>query len=114
MTQLPDLQKRKLLSALCHCSTLLSWAIFPFAVPIIVLCVCDDEIVQENAKEAINYYISFLVYYAVCFLLMFVAIGFPLLVLTIVADYVLPIIAIVHCLTNLSKSYRYPFIFRLM
>lgn len=114
MTDLPDLQKRKLLSALCHCSTLLSWAIVPFAVPIIVLCVSDDEITQQNAKEAINYYISFLLYYGICFLLMFLIIGFPLLVLTIVADYVLPIMAIVHCLTNLSKAYRYPFIFRLV
>ncbi|TAG95268.1 MAG: DUF4870 domain-containing protein [Oscillatoriales cyanobacterium] len=114
MTELPDLQKRKLLSALCHLSTLLSWAIVPFAVPIIVLCVSDDEIIQQNAKEAINYYVSFILYYSICFLLLFVVIGFPLLILVIIADYVLPIMAIVHCLTNLSKPYHYPFIFRVV
>ena len=114
MDELPDLQKRKLLSALCHVSTFLSWFIIPVAVPIVVLCVSDDPIVRENAKEAVNYYISFILYYAIGALLLLALIGIPLLVLTAVADYVLPIMAIVHCLTNLSKPYRYPFIFRLV
>ncbi|NJM60512.1 MAG: DUF4870 domain-containing protein [Oscillatoriales cyanobacterium RU_3_3] len=114
MDELPDLQKRKLLSALCHVSTFLSWFVIPVAVPIVVLCVSDDPVVQENAKEAINYYISFVLFYVISGVLVFGLIGIPLLVLTIVADYVLPIMAIVHCLTNLSKPYHYPFIFRLV
>ncbi len=114
MTQTSDLQQRKFLSAFCHISTFLSWLVVPFAIPLIVLFVTDDEIVQQNAKEAINYYISFLVYYAVCGLLIFVVIGIPLIILVAIADYVLPIMATVHCLTNLRKAYHYPFIFRLI
>ena len=113
----PDIQKRKLLSTLCHVSTFSSWLIVPLVIPIIVICISEDEITIENAKEAINFHISFAIYYASLILSFFLIIGFvliPVLVLVIIADYVLPIIAIVNCVTRLDKPYRYPFIFRLV
>ena len=134
MIQSPDLKKRKLYSTLCHVSTFLSWFILLLIIPIVILCISDDEIVQENANEAINFYISFIIYYVIALILCFglplllliganyvlpsfatasfAFIGIPLLVLLIVADYMLPFLAIIHCLTHLNRAYRYPFIWR--
>ncbi|MEO1149109.1 MAG: DUF4870 domain-containing protein, partial [Cyanobacteria bacterium J06638_22] len=104
-------------STLCHLSTFLNWLIIPLIIPIIVICISEDEITIENAKEAINFHISFVLYYVFIILSFFLIIGFlllPVLILLIIADYILPIIAIVNCTTRLNKPYRYPFIFRLV
>ncbi|MBE7384021.1 MAG: DUF4870 domain-containing protein [Leptolyngbya sp. SIO1E4] len=117
MTQFSNLQKRKLLSTLCHLSTFLNWFIIPLIVPIIVLCISDDEITQKNATEAINFYISFIFYYTLFLISIFSLIGLvflPFVIPLIIADYLLPIIAIVHCSTHLNKAYRYPFIIRIV
>jgi uncharacterized Tic20 family protein len=106
------LTKRKLLSALCHGATFLSFSFAGILVPIVVLLFTNDGIVQENAKEAINYHISFFIYYVIFILLAFLIIGIPFLILLIALDFCLSIIAIVHCLTNTHSPYRYPMISR--
>jgi uncharacterized protein len=110
--ELDDLQTRKLLSALCHVSTFMTWFLAPIVIPIVILCVSTDSVVQANAKEAINYYISFLIYYTIAIVLCFVLIGFILLIPLVIVDFILPIIAIIKTLENPDRVYRYSFIFR--
>jgi uncharacterized protein len=110
--ELNDLQTRKLLSALCHVSTFLTWFVAPFVIPIVILCVSNDSVVQANAKEAINYYISFLIYYTIAIILCFVLIGFVLLIPILIMDFIFPIIAIIKTLENPDRVYRYPSIIR--
>lgn len=109
-----DLEQRKLLSVLCHGAIFLSSLIVSIAIPIVVLVVSSDPVVQANAKESINFHINLYIYFAIFFLLSFVLIGLPFLVLVFVISWVMPILAMVQVATNPDKLYRYPFIFRLV
>jgi uncharacterized Tic20 family protein len=114
MEQVYDTDKRKLLSALSHGSVFLSSLIFPALVPIAILLVSDDPVVKQNAKESLNFDINVWLYGIVFGLLTWVLIGFPLLVLLFVFHWVMPALAVMHCLRTPDQAYRYPFIFRLL
>jgi uncharacterized Tic20 family protein len=107
-------QRRKLLSALCHGSIFFSSLIISIGIPIAILVISDDPVIKDNAKESINFHFNLFIYAAIFALLIFVVIGIPLLMLLGIASFVLPIIAIVHAVSNPDKPYRYPFIFRLV
>jgi uncharacterized Tic20 family protein len=107
-------QRRKLLSALSHGAIFFSSTVISIGIPIAVLFVSDDPVIKENAKESINFHFNLYIYAAIFFLLIFVAIGFPLLILLGIASFVLPIIAIVHSVSDPNQAYRYPFIYRLL
>jgi len=109
-----DPDKRKLLSALCHGAIFFSPLIISIGVPIAVLLVSDDPVVKENAKESINFHINLYIYGAIFGILAFVIIGIPLLIVLGLAAFIMPVVAIVHTVTNTEKPYRYPFIFRLL
>jgi uncharacterized protein len=109
-----DLEKRKLFSVLCHGSIFLSSTFFSIGVPIVLLIISNDPIVQENAKEAINFHINLFIYAILFVILIFALIGIPLLVALFVISLVMPIIAIVQVATNPRKPYRYPLIWRLV
>ena len=109
----PDLGRRKLLSALSHGAIFFSSLVVSIAVPIVILLVSTDPIVQANARESLNFHINTYLYAALFGLLIFVLIGFPLLVLLGIATFVLPLIAIVKVLSNPNQAYRYPFLWRL-
>lgn len=105
-----DLTKRKLLSALCHGSIFFSALIVAIGIPIVILFVTDDPVVQANAKEALNFHINMWIYGVISWILTFVLIGFVLLGILAIAMIVMPIFAIVQVLSNPSKPYRYPLI----
>ncbi len=107
-------QRRKLLSALAHGAIFFSYTFIAIGIPIAILVISDDQVVKDNAKESINFHFNLYIYAAIFFLLIFVAIGIPLLMLLGVASFVLPIIAIVHSVSDPNKPYRYPFIYRLL
>jgi uncharacterized protein len=109
-----DLEKRKLFSVLCHGSIFLSSTFFSIGVPIVVLMISSDPIVQENAKEAINFHINLFIYAILFVILIFVMIGIPLLGALFVVSLIMPIVAIVQVATNPQKPYRYPLIWRLV
>jgi uncharacterized Tic20 family protein len=106
-----DLTKRKLLSALCHGSVFFSVSIVSVGIPIAILFIADDPVVQANAKEALNFHFNMWIYGAISWLLTFVLIGFVFLAILAIAMIVMPIIAMIQVLSNPSKPYRYPFIF---
>ena len=68
--------------------------------------------VDDQGKEALNFQISVALAAVVCFILMVVVIGFPLLMLLGLAALVLTIIAGIKA--NEGQNYRYPFSWRLV
>lgn len=109
-----DFSQRKLLSAACHGAIFFSSTVISIGIPIAILLVSDDPVVKENAKESINFHINLFLYAIVFIILIFVAIGIPLLILLGIASILLPIIAIVRVATEPQTPYRYPFILRLL
>lgn len=109
-----DLDKRKVLSALCHGAIFFSSTIVSVGIPIAILFVTEDSIVKANAKESLNFHINLYIYAIVCFFLIAVIIGIPLLILLGVISWIMPILAIVKVLGDPDTPYRYPFIFRLL
>jgi hypothetical protein len=112
-----DLGKRKLLSALCHGSIFFSALFLSIGVPIVILFLSDDKIVQDNAKEALNFHLNVWFYGIVYVVLTFILIGYlllPLVPIFLLITWILPIIAIVKVLSNPDMVFRYPFIFRVL
>jgi len=108
----------------CHASAFAGF-FFPGAGhivgPLIVWLLKRDEFpdVDEHGKESLNFQISMFIYTAalgvVCFILMFVVIGFlllPLFGVLLVLDVVLVIVASVKA--NEGQLYRYPLTIRLL
>ena len=109
---------------LCHASALLGF-FAPVAGhvlgPLIVWLVKRDESAEIDAhgKESLNFQISMFIYTSVlsvvCFILMFVLIGFlllPLFAIIFLADIVLVIIASLKA--SEGTLYRYPLTIRLI
>lgn len=109
-----DTDKRKILSALCHGSIFFSLAFVSVGIPIAVLFVSDDPVVKDNAKEALNFHFNVWIYGIIFGVLTIVLIGFLLLGILQIVNFVLPILAILQCLSNPEQPYRYPFIFRFL
>ncbi len=109
-----DVDKRKILSALSHGSIFFSLLGVSIGIPIAVLFVSDDPVVKENAKEALNFHFNVWLYGIIFGVLTIVIIGFFLLGILQIINFVLPILAILQALGEPDKPYRYPFIFRLL
>ncbi|MEQ7919055.1 DUF4870 domain-containing protein [Xanthomonas sp. WHRI 1810A] len=101
---------------LCHFAAFFG-LIFPFGNllgPLIVwqLKKETDAFIDAQGKEALNFQITVSIAAMICFLLMIVVIGFPLLMLVGVGALVLTIIAGIKA--NDGLAYRYPFTWRLV
>ena len=111
----PD-QNARQWAMFCHFAAFLG-LVFPFGNLIGPLIVWQlkkdmDPFVDAQGKEALNFQISVALASALCFLLMLVVIGFPLLVLVGLVALVLTIIAGIKA--NEGQNYRYPFALRLL
>ncbi|PZP21142.1 DUF4870 domain-containing protein [Pseudomonas kuykendallii] len=71
-----------------------------------------DPFVDAQGKEALNFQISVAIAVMVCFMLMLLVIGFPLLALVSIGALVLSIIGGLKA--NEGVAYRYPFTWRLV
>ncbi len=130
MTQLSSTPESRMWAALAHISALCGLVV-PFGCvigPLVIWLAKRDELpfVDDQAKEALNFNISTLIYgtvigalMAVSLVLTVVLIGFPLLVMLIlaaialvVAWLVLTIVATVRA--NEGVVYRYPLTLRLV
>jgi uncharacterized Tic20 family protein len=111
-------------TVLCHASALAGFFV-PAAGhilgPLLVWLLKRDESseIDKHGKESLNFQISMFIYTAalsvVCFILIFVLIGFlliPLLAILYVADIVLVIIASLKA--SEGQFYRYPLTIRLI
>ena len=109
-----DTDKRKLLSALSHGSIFFSLLGISVGIPIAILLVSDDPVVKDNAKESLNFHLNVWLYGIIFGILTWVLIGFLLLGILQIVNLVMPVLAIIHCLSNTDQPYRYPFIFRIL
>ena len=113
----PELsQEARQWAMFCHYAAFFG-LIFPFGNligPLIVWQIKKDlhPFVDDQGKEALNFQISVVLASLLCFLLMVVVIGFPMLALVSVVAIVLTVIAGIKA--NEGQSYRYPFSWRLV
>ncbi len=82
--------------------------------PIIIWAIKKDEseFIDYHGKEAINFQITLYIAAFVSFLLVFVLIGIPLLLLIFLAQFVLPIMAAIGA--SRGERFRYPLTLRLL
>ncbi|HLN32318.1 MAG TPA: DUF4870 domain-containing protein [Gemmataceae bacterium] len=101
---------------LCHLSPLLAYfaAGLTFIGPLVCWLIKKDtsKFVDANGKEALNFQINILVYKIICIALMCIVVGFVLLGVVIVYNIICCVIAGIQA--NSGRSFRYPFIFRLI
>ena len=86
----------------------------PFILPLVAYLVMrkESEYVAENAREALNFHISVLIYSICCIPLVFIIIGVPLLVVMGISSLILAVVAAVKASDGLC--YRYPLTLRLV
>ena len=95
----------------CHFSAFLGmW--FPFGSligPLILWQIKreSDPFIDDQGKEALNFQITVAILSAICYVLMFILVGFALLGLVLIGAVVLVVIAGVKA--NDGVTYRYPF-----
>ena len=99
----------KLFAMLCH---LLGF--FSFVGPLIIwlLKKNEDEFVDDQGKEALNWQITMIIAFAACFILSFLIIGIFLMPIVGVLNLIFLIIGAVKA--NDGIKYRYPFNIRLI
>lgn len=106
--------KRKLLSSISHGSIFLSQFLFSAGFPLAFWFISDDEVVKENAREALNFHFNVWIYSIVFGILTWVLIGWLFLGLLGIFQIVLPVLAILSSFRDANGIYRYPFIFRVL
>jgi len=101
----------KIWSILCHLSTFIG---VPFLLPLVVYLAMrnESEYVACNAKEALNFHLSLLIYSICCIPLVFIIIGVPILVMIWLFGLVMAIVAAVKA--SDGGCYRYPLTIRLV
>lgn len=96
--------------------THLSGIILGFIVPLIVWLMhkdrSDKAYLNGQAKEALNFQITILIGYVICWILAFILIGALLLPLLWIVNLVFCILAAVA--VSKGETYRYPFALRLI
>ena len=101
----------KIWSVLSHLSSLMGVGfILPLAVYLIMRK--ESEYVASNAREALNFHISMLIYSLCCIPLIFILIGIPLLIGLGIFSLVMGIVAAVKASDGFC--YRYPLTLRLV
>lgn len=95
----------KIWSILCHLSGFIGVG---FILPLVVYFAMRDEsdYVGSNARNALNFHLSILIYSICCIPLIFIVIGIPLLVAIGLVSLILSIIGAVKA--SEGRSYHYP------
>lgn len=93
---------------LMHVSQLLNYSFVGVAVPLLLWILGKDKsaMVSQHGNRMMNWLISSLIYYCVGFLLCFVVIGIPVLIVLGILGIVFPIIAAVKA--NGGEAWSYP------
>ena len=110
-TALSPTGTEKIWSILSHLSCMFGVGII---LPLVVYLAMkgDSEYVRENAREALNFHLSLLIYCICCIPLVFIIIGVPLLLLIALVSFILAIVAAVKAADG--GCYRYPMTIRLV
>jgi uncharacterized protein len=97
----------KIWSILSHLSLLVT-PVIGIVLPLVVYLAMrsESEYLAQNAKQALNFHLSLLIYFLCCIPLVFIVIGIPMLILLWVASLVLAIVAAVKA--SDGRCYHYP------
>lgn len=97
------------MAMLCHLLGLVG-----FMAPLIIWLLKKDEhkFVDEHGTAALNYHVSIIIYYAVSWVLCFIAIGIPMLLALVVMHIIFVILATVKAKNG--EPYRYPIAIRFL
>jgi uncharacterized protein len=99
------------LAVITHlCSLVATSLLLNLVVPVIIMCISDSPFVKNQAKEALNFQISVVIWSLIGIALCFVLIGIPFLIILAIGAIVLPICATLTVAGG--KAYRYPVTFR--
>jgi uncharacterized protein len=112
-----SLDKRKLLSALAHGSVFISALVVSIGIPIAILSVSEDDVIKDNAKEAINFHLNVWLIGGIIAVMSFFSFGLAGLILApiwLIVHWGLSVWAVVQCLQTPDQAFRYPFIFRVV
>jgi uncharacterized Tic20 family protein len=90
-------------------ATHLGGIFFGFVPSLLVYLVKNDGWIKDNARNALNWQLTTLVYYGICWALVFVVIGLFLPGLVVALNVVFCLIAAVT--TSKGEVYRYPLSF---
>lgn len=113
----PPTQDEKNFALLAHILTLAGSMLFMlggFLPPLLVYLFKKEEsaFISEHAKESLNFQITMLIGYVISFVLMFVFIGFFMLIILGLLELILVIVATFKA--SEGKIYRYPFNIRIL
>ena len=102
---LPPSGNHKIWSMLCHLSGLIGVG---FVLPLVVYFAMrrESEYVASNARAALNFHLSILIYCVCCIPLIFAVVGLPLMVMIAVFSLIVSIIAAVKA--SDGECYHYP------
>lgn len=108
---LPPKGSDKIWSMLSHLS---AWLGVGILLPLVVYLAMrsESQYVAANAREALNFHLSLLIYALCCIPLIFIVVGIPLLILMGLGSLILAIIAAVKAADG--GCYRYPLTIRLV
>ncbi len=101
----------KIWSMLSHVSAILGVGII---LPLVVYLAMrrESEYAASNAREALNFHISILIYFICCVPLVFIFIGIPVMIVIGLASLILAIVATFKA--SEGQCYRYPLTIRLV
>lgn len=106
----PDEQQARQWAMFLHLSQLAGYVIplVGLIAPIVIWQMKKDEypILDEHGKAVVNWLISELIYGAICFVLVFIVIGFPMLMVLGILAVVFPIIGGIKA--NNGELWHYP------
>jgi len=110
---LPDYvptQDEKTIALLTH----LSFFLFPFIAPLVIYIIKKNEsaFIAAHAKEAFNFHVAGAVAFIICFILIFLLIGIPMLVVLGLYGTALTIVGIIRA--SEGRIYEYPFTIKLI
>ena len=107
----PPTGQDKIWAILSHLS---AWLGVPLLLPLVIYLAMkgDSAYVATNAKEALNFHLSLLIYTLCCIPLFFVFVGIPLLIILGVSACILAIVAAIKAADG--GCYHYPMTLRLV
>ncbi|MDQ9092208.1 DUF4870 domain-containing protein [Pseudoalteromonas haloplanktis] len=96
---------------LCHLSALAGFVVPLGAIlgPLVVWLIKKEEmpLVAEHGRKSLNFQITMLIAYILCFILMFAVIGVILLPIVAIFSFIMVVISAIK--TNDGKPFSYPF-----
>ena len=97
-----DPSDEKIISAMVHIIGIFVW----FIPSLVVYLTAEDKFTKDNARNALNWQISALIYVVISFILIIVLIGLLFLALIFLANLIFCIVAAIKA--SQGKAWKYP------